>query len=150
MLACLAIFRILKAGGFLLIANPAPQSSVTQPSHIVLSFNPSSFIAVPSTMTKSSYEKEAGVTATVEHGVKPGAAPADVLDLDSRIQELAAAAPPFHRNPNLFKLYALIVPSCLAAAITLGFDASMMSGLQAVPAWDNCEFSLPASEPAAD
>jgi hypothetical protein len=29
----------------------------------------------------------------------------------------------------------------LCAAITLGFDASMMSGLQAVPSWDECRSS---------
>ncbi|QGI70416.1 hypothetical protein CEK26_002749 [Fusarium fujikuroi] len=60
-----------------------------------------------------------------------------ILDLDKRIQELVAIAPPFYQNKNLLRLYLLIIPTCLAAAITLGFDASMMSGLQAVPSWDN-------------
>ncbi|KAF5560916.1 hexose transporter [Fusarium phyllophilum] len=60
-----------------------------------------------------------------------------ILNLDQRIQELVAIAPPFYRNKNLLRLYLLIIPTCLAAAITLGFDASMMSGLQAVPSWDN-------------
>ncbi|KAF9770774.1 hypothetical protein IL306_011619 [Fusarium sp. DS 682] len=59
-----------------------------------------------------------------------------ILDLDQRIQELVAVAPPFYQNKNLLQLYLLIIPTCLAAAITLGFDASMMSGLQAVPSWD--------------
>ncbi|KAF5002533.1 hypothetical protein FGRMN_298 [Fusarium graminum] len=60
-----------------------------------------------------------------------------ILTLDQRIQELVAAAPPFYKNKNLLRLYLLIIPTCLCAAITLGFDASMMSGLQAVPYWDN-------------
>lgn len=62
----------------------------------------------------------------------------EIVDLDQRIQDLVAAAPPFYKNKGLFRLYLLIVPTCLCAAITLGFDASMMSGLQAVPSWDNC------------
>lgn len=65
-----------------------------------------------------------------------------ILDLDQRIQELVAAAPPFYQNKNLLRLYLMIIPTCLAAAVTLGFDASMMSGLQAVPSWDNCKFCL--------
>jgi hypothetical protein len=62
----------------------------------------------------------------------------DIIDLDQRIQDLVAAAPPFYQNKSLFRLYLLIIPTCLCAAITLGFDASMMSGLQAVPSWDEC------------
>lgn len=45
-----------------------------------------------------------------------------ILDLDQRIQELVAIAPPFHHNKNLLRLYLLIIPTCLAAAITLGFE----------------------------
>ncbi|CAF3495262.1 unnamed protein product [Fusarium graminearum] len=60
----------------------------------------------------------------------------DIVDLDQRIQDLVAVAPPFYKNKSLFRLYLLIIPTCLCAAITLGFDASMMSGLQAVPSWD--------------
>ncbi|KAJ5062217.1 general substrate transporter [Bipolaris maydis] len=57
-------------------------------------------------------------------------------ELDDRITELAAQAPPFWKNSNLFKLYLLMIPGCLFPAITLGFDAAMMNGLQAVPRWD--------------
>lgn len=66
------------------------------------------------------------------------------LDLDAQIQALALTAPPFWKNGNLLKLYLLIIPACLVAAITLGFDASMMSGLQAVPAWDECKSLSPS------
>ncbi|RSL88416.1 hypothetical protein BHE90_000037 [Fusarium euwallaceae] len=59
-----------------------------------------------------------------------------VEELDRRIQELAHHAPPFYQSRNLFKLYLLIIPGCLVPAVTLGFDGAMMSGLQAVPAWD--------------
>ena len=65
----------------------------------------------------------------------------ETIDLDQRIQDLVAAAPPFYKNKSLFRLYLLIIPTCLCAAITLGFDASMMSGLQAVPSWDECKSS---------
>lgn len=60
-------------------------------------------------------------------------------ELDDRITELAAQAPPFWKNSNLFKLYLLMIPGCLFPAITLGFDAAMMNGLQAVPRWDQCK-----------
>ncbi|RSL47611.1 hypothetical protein CEP54_013302 [Fusarium duplospermum] len=60
-----------------------------------------------------------------------------VAELDRRIQELAHHAPPFYQSRNLFKLYLLIIPGCLVPAVTLGFDGAMMSGLQAVPAWDS-------------
>lgn len=46
-----------------------------------------------------------------------------ILDLDQRLQSLVAACPAFFRNKNLLRLYVLIVPSCLCAAVTLGFDA---------------------------
>ena len=65
----------------------------------------------------------------------------ETIDLDQKIQALVAAAPPFYKNKSLLQLYLLIIPTCLCAAITLGFDASMMSGLQAVPSWDECRSS---------
>ncbi|PVI02833.1 general substrate transporter [Periconia macrospinosa] len=56
--------------------------------------------------------------------------------VDERIQELSRESLPFYKNRNLLKLYLLIIPGCLFPAITLGFDAAMMNGLQAVPNWD--------------
>ncbi|KAK2009481.1 general substrate transporter [Colletotrichum eremochloae] len=84
-------------------------------------------------MSKTATEKP-GDVAMVENAASIPVA--ETLSLDMRLQELAATAPPFYKNGNLLKLYLLIVPGCLCAAITLGFDASMMSGLQAVPFWD--------------
>lgn len=46
-----------------------------------------------------------------------------ILTLDQRIQDLVGAAPPFYKNKSLLQLYLLIIPTCLSAAITLGFDA---------------------------
>ncbi|KAH7336660.1 general substrate transporter [Rhexocercosporidium sp. MPI-PUGE-AT-0058] len=59
-----------------------------------------------------------------------------IMDVDQRIQELSQVCVPFYKNRNLFKLYLLLIPGCLVPAITLGFDAAMMNGLQAVPSWD--------------
>lgn len=59
--------------------------------------------------------------ATIEHAGQ--IVDDQIVDLDQKIQELAASAPPFYRNKNLLRLYLLVIPSCLAAAITLGFDA---------------------------
>ncbi|KAH7469678.1 hypothetical protein FOMA001_g14004 [Fusarium oxysporum f. sp. matthiolae] len=85
-------------------------------------------------MGKNSLEAKADVAMAENAG---HVVDEQILDLDQRIQELVAIAPPFYHNKNLLRLYLLIIPTCLAAAITLGFDASMMSGLQAVPSWDN-------------
>jgi hypothetical protein len=63
--------------------------------------------------------------------------------LDQQITRLASEAPPFYRNHNLLILYLLIIPGCLMPAVTLGFDAAIMNGLQAVPAWDACTSSTP-------
>ncbi|KAJ4050974.1 hypothetical protein NW753_007579 [Fusarium oxysporum] len=85
-------------------------------------------------MGKNSLEAKADIAMAEDAG---HVVDEQILDLDQRIQELVAIAPPFYQNKNLLRLYLLIIPTCLAAAITLGFDASMMSGLQAVPSWDN-------------
>jgi hypothetical protein len=63
-----------------------------------------------------------------------------VLNVDQRIQELSQNCGPFYKNRNLLRLYLLLIPGCLVPAITLGFDAAMMNGLQAVPSWDSCKF----------
>lgn len=67
----------------------------------------------------------------------------NVIDTDERILELAANALPFYKRPNLLSLYLRIIPGCLIPAVTLGFDAAMMNGLQAVPSWDNCKQQQP-------
>ncbi|KAJ5351976.1 hypothetical protein N7452_000950 [Penicillium brevicompactum] len=67
----------------------------------------------------------------------------ETLDIGQRIQRLADECPPFYQSRNLLVLYLLMIPGCMFPAITLGFDGAMMNGLQAVPSWDTCEFSLP-------
>ena len=57
----------------------------------------------------------------------------NLSDIDARIQELAKSYEPFYKNGNLLLLYLLMIPSCLMASVTLGFDSAMMNGLQAVP-----------------
>lgn len=61
-------------------------------------------------------------------------------NVDNRLQELVKECGPFYKNPNLLKLYLFIIPGCLMAAVTLGFDSAMLNGLQAVPAWLKCTY----------
>ncbi|SPO00313.1 related to hexose transporter protein [Cephalotrichum gorgonifer] len=79
--------------------------------------------------------KELPSSSFVEKGT-PGL-DTEVLDVGEQIQRIASECPPFYRNRNLFILYLLMIPGCLVPAITLGFDAAMMNGLQAVPSWDD-------------
>lgn len=88
-------------------------------------------------MARTSLQKDAGDAKSLEdadihHGP-------NVLDVDDRIQQLAKDSAPFYRQPNLLRLYLLIIPGCLVGAVTLGYDAAVMNGLQAVPSWDACE-----------
>ena len=57
------------------------------------------------------HEKEdSSVIARVEDVSSNGQA-VNVLDLDSRIQQLANECPSFYKNPNLLALYLLASPS---------------------------------------
>lgn len=77
------------------------------------------------------------------HSEKLGTGPSQTVEeLDSFIQQEAAKCPAFYKCPNLLKLYLLMASGCLLPAVTLGFDSSMMNGLQAVPAWDTCMVPL--------
>jgi hypothetical protein len=67
---------------------------------------------------------------------------ATLSEIDGRLQEMAAESVPFYKNSNLLKLYLLMIPGCLVPSVTLGFDSAMMNGLQAVPAWNICEYLL--------
>ncbi|KAF2222788.1 general substrate transporter [Elsinoe ampelina] len=60
----------------------------------------------------------------------------DVSQLDQKIRQLAQESPAFYRNPNLLRLYLLLVCGCLGAAVTLGYDTALINSLQATPAWD--------------
>lgn len=49
---------------------------------------------------------------------------------------------PWYRKPNLRRLYFLFLGSVLCIETTSGYDASVVNGLQAVPKWISCKFSL--------
>ncbi|CRK15434.1 hypothetical protein BN1723_010663 [Verticillium longisporum] len=78
--------------------------------------------------------------ALQQNGKEKTASDADVAEtietIDQQLTRLAKEAPPFYKSHSLFILYMLIIPGCLMPAVTLGFDAAIMNGLQAVPAWD--------------
>jgi hypothetical protein len=91
----------------------------------------------------SSTEKSG--TSSFKHNVHhiEGYEPANLSDIDRRLQKMSAECPRFYKNHDLLILYLLIIPGCLVPSTTLGFDSAMMNGLQAVPAWDNCKFDAP-------
>jgi hypothetical protein len=43
-------------------------------------------------------------------------------------------------QPELRKLY-LLMPFLFLGSTTLGYDGSLLNGLQTMPSWQNCEFS---------
>ncbi|CAH0020325.1 unnamed protein product [Clonostachys rhizophaga] len=92
-------------------------------------------MAAPTTLERvSSVGKEPTVAS---HSEKLGTGPGQTVEeFDNFIQQEAAKCPAFYKCPNLLKLYLLMASGCLLPAVTLGFDSSMMNGLQAVPAWD--------------
>ena len=47
-------------------------------------------------------------------------------------------------QPNLRRLY-LMMPFLFLGSTTLGYDGSLVNGLQTMPAWQNCEFSYHVS-----
>jgi hypothetical protein len=89
-------------------------------------------------MASSLKEKQAGFNvednSSSDHDV-------DLQDTERRLQQMTAECPPFYKNRNLLILYLAIIPGCLVPAITLGYDGSMMNGLQAVPYWDRCKLT---------
>ncbi|KAF8841549.1 general substrate transporter [Paxillus ammoniavirescens] len=42
---------------------------------------------------------------------------------------------PWYKKPNLRLLYLIMFPTCLGVEMTVGYDASMLNGLQAVTSW---------------
>ena len=50
---------------------------------------------------------------------------------------------PFYKNKNLFRLYLLMIPGTLIVSATMGYDGSMMNGIQAVERWNICKLSSP-------
>ncbi|KAL7940830.1 general substrate transporter [Trichoderma barbatum] len=42
---------------------------------------------------------------------------------------------PWFRDPNLRRLYSILIPACLFVAATNGYDGSMLNGLQALATW---------------
>lgn len=51
----------------------------------------------------------------------------------------AASGERFYQNKNLFRLYVLMIPGTLIVSATMGYDGSMMNGLQAVEKWNTCK-----------
>lgn len=58
----------------------------------------------------------------------------------------AASGERFYQNKNLFRLYVLMIPGTLIVSATMGYDGSMMNGLQAVEKWNTCKSCLRAEE----
>ncbi|KAH7039885.1 general substrate transporter [Microdochium trichocladiopsis] len=48
----------------------------------------------------------------------------------------AASGERFYQNKNLLRLYGLMIPGTLIVSATMGYDGSMMNGLQAVERWN--------------
>lgn len=44
---------------------------------------------------------------------------------------------PWYRQPELRKLY-LMMPFLFLGSTTLGYDGSLLNGLQTMPAWKDC------------
>lgn len=91
-------------------------------------------------MTDTDLEKKHGEFETVENVNESR----HITDIDERLQALVQSSLPFYRKRNLTTLYLLMIPGCLLPAVTLGFDAAMMNGLQAIETWVDCELSLDA------
>lgn len=45
------------------------------------------------------------------------------------------------RQPGLRRLY-LLMPFLFLGSTTLGYDGSLLNGLQAMPSWTECEFNV--------
>ena len=88
-------------------------------------------------MSTHSQDKDQ-VVMTEDRKLNSGEVRLDLLD--GRLQDMIKECEPFYKNANLLKLYVMIAPGCLMAAVTLGFDSAMLNGLQAVPAWLNCMY----------
>jgi hypothetical protein len=53
---------------------------------------------------------------------------------------------PFYKNKNLLRLYLQMIPGTLIVSATMGYDGSMMNGIQAVDRWNICEWSIPLAK----
>lgn len=47
---------------------------------------------------------------------------------------------PWYKQPELRKLY-LMMPFLFLGSTTLGYDGSLLNGLQTMPAWKECRLS---------
>ena len=65
-----------------------------------------------------------------------------ITHIDDRLQALIKSSLSFYQKRNLTILCLLMIPGCLLPAETLGFDAAMMNGLQAIETWVDCKTSL--------
>ncbi|KAH8169687.1 sugar transporter domain-containing protein [Sarocladium implicatum] len=48
---------------------------------------------------------------------------------------VAADTTPFRRNPSLIRLYLLLIPGSLVMSAAMGYDSSLMNGIQGVDRW---------------
>ncbi|KXJ96351.1 general substrate transporter [Microdochium bolleyi] len=62
--------------------------------------------------------------------------------IDQAAVMAAAGGERFYQNKNLLRLYGLMIPGTLIVSATMGYDGSMMNGLQAVARW-NVYFGYP-------
>jgi len=67
-------------------------------------------------------------------------------DASSHVQHFEDERP-WYKQPELRKLY-LMMPFLFLGSTTLGYDGSLLNGLQTMPAWRDCRFlSYPRSRP---
>lgn len=62
---------------------------------------------------------------------------------------MAIAADPtsFRHNPSLIRLYLLLIPGSLIMSAAMGYDSSLMNGIQGVDRWVNCTLSHFPNQP---
>lgn len=42
------------------------------------------------------------------------------------------------KNPSLLRLYLLLIPGSLIVSAAMGYDSSLMNGIQGVDRWQHC------------
>ncbi|KAF2799173.1 general substrate transporter [Melanomma pulvis-pyrius CBS 109.77] len=72
-------------------------------------------------------------SAEIVHSEKAGGVDADAALTAHHIED----ARPWYQQPELRKLY-LMMPFLFLGSTTLGYDASLLNGLQTMPAWKTC------------
>jgi hypothetical protein len=55
----------------------------------------------------------------------------------------APASSSLFKNPGLLRLYLFLIPGSLIVSAAMGYDSSLMNGIQGVDRWQNCLFLFP-------